>query len=117
MPLTDQAEKIATRAHHKLTKRAVIYRRGGVEIPIEASPLSVGQTVERSEGAKIRQRVPHWLLLPETLDFGDGQTQPRLGDQIIDGTTVYEVRQNASGEPWEWETPAQLRFKVITVMV
>lgn len=115
MPLTDQAEKIATRAHHKVTKRAVIYRRGGIEIPIEASPLRISQTVENSEGARLRQVIPYWLILPETLDFGDGATQPKLGDKIINGTEVYEVQGSSGEKSWEWETPAQLRFKVRTV--
>lgn len=117
MTITASAEKIAMRQHHQLTKRAVIYRRGGVSIPIEASPLSTSQTVDQSEGTRLKQRVPFWLLLPETLDFGDGATEPRLGDSIIDGDSVYQVQGNSSGNSWEWETPAQLRFKVRTVMV
>lgn len=115
MSITSSAEQIATRQHHKLTKRAVIYRRGGVEIPIEASPLRLSQTVEQAEGSQVKQQVPYWLILPETLDFGDGATEPKLGDEVVDGTAVYQVQGSGNVRSWDWETPSQLRFKVRTV--
>lgn len=117
MSIASKAEQIAARTHHRLTRRAVIYRRGEAEIPIEASPLSIASTTEQSNGARIRQLIPHWLLLPEMLDFGDGPCRPQVGDQIIDGTGVNEVQHNDNNQAWEWETPEKLRIKVRTVNV
>lgn len=114
MSTTRRAEQIAASTHHRLTRRAVIYRRGAVEIPIEASPLSLASTTEQSNGARIRQLIPHWLLLPEMLDFGDGPCRPQVGDQIIDGIDINEVQHNDNSQAWEWDTAEQLRIKVRT---
>ena len=116
MSLARRAEQISVRVHGHLTARAVIYRRGESEIPIQATPLSIAHTLDQGDGARIRIQQPHWLLPPETLDFGDGPCRPQLGDQIIDGTSTHEVQGSARNQAWEWETAEQLRFKVRTVI-
>jgi hypothetical protein len=111
------AERTAVAAHHRMTRRSVVYRRGEVEILVDLSPLSLGVTVDQGEGARIRQTVPHWLILPGSLDFGSGASFPQTGDQIVDGSVTYAVEGLSNGQAWEWETAHQLRMKVRTVAV
>jgi len=117
MSLTRNAELVHVRTHHALTGVPALYRRGSSSVSLSVSPLSVAVTVEQSEGVRVRQSVPHFLILPDTLRIDGQPVEPRLGDQIVQGTQVYEVRGAGSVPVWDWETTSQLRFKVRTEAV
>lgn len=114
MSIFSSAARAVLDAVNTLAAVPVRYRRGEIELPIEAVPGATLATVTDSDGMQLRFRQGDWLIDAHWLDFGDGPERPSGGDYVIacDGTR-WEVGKPTPGVPaWAWSDRERTRYRV-----
>ena len=79
----------------------VLYRRGSVEATVAATVGRTAYEVDDDYGLRVGAHVTDFLIATQAFPFD----RPRAGDQIVLGSTTYEVMALAGQGVWRWSDP------------
>ena len=99
----------------------VTYRRAASEIEITATRGARQLAVVEEGGAETTFHSTDFLCLAEAIDFGAGQVEPAVGDEIdaaINGDTVtFEVMDEAGAKHFEYRDHARTMLRIHTKQI
>jgi hypothetical protein len=91
---------------HRHASRQVSYRRGLAQVWVQAT---IGRTLLKLDdglgGVRLEWTDRDFLIRAADLALALTPTAPQRGDQVIDGTTTYEVMAYGNEPPWRPADP------------
>jgi len=88
----------------------VTYRRGEVELIVNATFGRTEYEVEDGYGLRVAAHVTDFLVL--AADFTPTFDEPEAGDQIVADGVVYEVMNLADQGHWRWSDPHRTAMRI-----
>lgn len=94
---------------------SITYTRGNQSVPLLAI-VEPSLIENQTELGITKTETRGFLIETSKLEFGDGVTQPQIGDLITDGGRTYIVPKSSDRPRWEYADEDRLIIRVNTTL-
>jgi hypothetical protein len=93
------------------------YKRSNTTVTVMGTPGKTDYEVADESGLKVGSQVTDFLIIAADLILGGVVTTPQHGDQIIFGSSVYEVLNLPGDGCWRYSDPYKIALRIHTKQI